>query len=77
MVVPADGLGIHEIEAALLARVYHVLASIPFKDCGCDLHVQVALEKPLGIGRAVIVNELDGLGRRILLDTNDAVAESV
>ena len=55
MIVAADRFGIHEIDAAFLAGVYHVLFFVEIEDGGSHLHIEVALPQPLGVGWAVVV----------------------
>ena len=74
MIVAADRLCVHQVGTAFLAGVHHQFPAFVVEDRRRDLHVQVALEQPLGIGRAVVVHQLQGLRHRILLHTDDAVA---
>ena len=78
MIVAADRLRVHEVEAALLAGVHHVLFALVVENGGRHLHVEIALDQPLGVGRSVIVHQVQTLGLGILLHADDAVAvESV
>ena len=56
MIVAADGLDIHQIDAALLAGIDHQFFAVEVEDRGRDLHVEIALVEPLGVGGAVIVD---------------------
>src|SRR4029077_14703723 len=74
MVVAADGFGIHQVDAALLAGIHHKFAALVIEDGGGDLHVEVALHQPLGVRGAVVVVKHQGFGLRVLLHADDAVA---
>src|SRR5437870_9824171 len=74
MIIAANRLRIHQVDAALLTRVDHQLLALVVEDRRRDLHIQIALPQPLGIGRTVVVDQLQGLGFRILLHSDDAVA---
>src|SRR5262245_12185703 len=73
MVVSADRLRVHQVDHALLARVDHQFLALVIEDRRSDLHVQVALPEPLGVGGAVIIDQVHGFRLRVLLHPDDAV----
>src|SRR5262249_54896136 len=74
VVVAADGRGVHQVHAALLAGVNHQLAAFVVEDDGRDLHVEVSLPEPLGVVGAIVVLEQQRFGLRVGLEADNAVA---
>ena len=60
VIVAADRLRVHQVDAALLARVDHVLFAFVVENGGRDLHVEVALPQPLGVGWPVVIHQFEG-----------------
>ena len=69
MIVAADGLGVHQVHAALLAGVHHQFLALVVEDGGRHLHIEIALHQPLGVGRSVVVHQQQRLRLRDLAST--------
>ena len=77
VVLAAERAGVEQPDAAFLARLHGVLAALVVEHRAGDVHVEVALAQPEGVGRRVPVLHLHRLGRRVLLRRDDRLAEDL
>ena len=77
MVLAAERAGVEQPDAAFLARLRGVLAALVLEDRAGDVHVEVALAQPEGVGRREPVLHLHRLGRRVLFGRDDRLAEDL